>query len=184
MENVELHRRHRVQIALHHFERHPMARHIEHQPAPWKSRLVVDVNRRRFESILARTDQLRESFHAAQRSGHCNRLEFRAQARYFQSIGFVFAERRILGTTLPAFDNQGGVRGIDFGKGNRNAGLPRDPRHQASHRGSHPRVRVAASGDAERRRDRQPAIGYRYLPRRRHQWQKPRFPTSSPLRAR
>ena len=69
VKDVELHGGHRVQIALYRLDRHPVARGIQHQASPNKTRLVFDVYRRNFETLRARNDQLSESLKTAQSAG-------------------------------------------------------------------------------------------------------------------
>src|SRR5450755_2701323 len=66
MKHVEFHRSHAVQIALNHFNRHPMPRDIDVQAAPGKARVVVNRYRRRAEPLGTRFDQLQKRLQAAQ----------------------------------------------------------------------------------------------------------------------
>ena len=70
VEDVQLDRGHGVEIALDHFDRHPVARHIEHQAAPGEARLVFDVDGGRFEAIGAERDQLRKGRESVKGAGH------------------------------------------------------------------------------------------------------------------
>src|SRR6266542_2527375 len=45
VEHVQLDRRHRVQIPLDYLDRHEVAAGINHEPAPWEPRLVIDRDR-------------------------------------------------------------------------------------------------------------------------------------------
>ena len=49
MKDIQLHRGHAVEIALDHFDGHPMPRNIQMQPAPGKAGVVLDVDDRRFQ---------------------------------------------------------------------------------------------------------------------------------------
>ena len=44
VKDVHLHGRHRVEIALEHLHRLEVTRDVDHQPAPWKARPIVDLN--------------------------------------------------------------------------------------------------------------------------------------------
>src|SRR5581483_3206479 len=52
VKNVQLDCRQAIEIALDHFHRHEMPRHIDHQPPPWKTRLVLDRDRWYGETAL------------------------------------------------------------------------------------------------------------------------------------
>jgi hypothetical protein len=46
VKDIELHRRHRIQIAFDHFDRHPVPRNVEHQPTPLESGTIFDMDAR------------------------------------------------------------------------------------------------------------------------------------------
>ena len=110
VKHVELYRCHGVQVAQHHFHRHPMAGDVQHQTAPREAWAIFDVNRwydESAESIRAGSDQLDEGRQAALDSGHVRGREARAVARDIKLIRFVLAERRPLGAGRTARHPQG-----------------------------------------------------------------------------
>ena len=74
MEDVQLHGRHAVQIALDHFDGHPVPRDIQMQAAPGKARMILNVDNRRFEAFRDRDKQLSKCFQASQ---HAQRIRGR-----------------------------------------------------------------------------------------------------------
>ena len=167
VEDVELHGGHGVEIALHHFERHPVARGIHHQAAPGKARLVFDVNGGDFEAIRAERDQLREGLEAVQRAGAGGRLERGALGGDVERVGFVFAERGIVVAGRRAFHAQLGRGVLQAEHGN--AGLAGEPHHEAADGGFQAGVRRADERSLEGVVDRQFAGGGPHGGGQRHQ---------------
>src|SRR5262249_11344234 len=92
VEDIQLDRRHRVEIAQDDLDRHPMTGDIHHQPAPGKSRAVVNLDSRDSESLWTGSDQLNKSLHPPQRPSHRagdKVSSFRADA---QSVGLILSE--------------------------------------------------------------------------------------------
>ena len=148
VKHVELHGSHRVQIALHHFERHPMARRIHHQPAPGKAWFVLDVDGRDLEAVLGQRDELPERLQAVQRAGTRWRLEQGALAGHIQRVGFVLAERRVVAARARALDAQFGCGVLEPEHGDPR--LPGETHHEASDGRLQPGVRRAHQRRLER----------------------------------
>ena len=86
MEDVHLHRFHAVQGAIDHIERLEVPAHIQHQPPPGKSRLIVNGHRRNNETLGRDADQLQESLQAVQHAQWVGRFEVNLGGRNLQMV--------------------------------------------------------------------------------------------------
>ena len=74
MEDIQLHGFHPVQVAFNHGDRHEVASGIDHQPAPWKTRLVVDGDHGNAEALRCNSYQLQKGLQSVQ---HAQRIRRR-----------------------------------------------------------------------------------------------------------
>ena len=169
VEDVQLHRGHRIQVALHHLDRHPMARNVHQQPAPREARPVVNAHRWRLEAGGSGLDQLRESFQPVQRAIHSGGLQQRPFGRDRKLVGFILAQGWIQRATCRAFHAQRGVRaGGRLAARNGHAGLARKAGYQPVQRALEAWV-GQRSGYGELLVNRQRARARFQLQRQRHQ---------------
>src|SRR4051812_31038359 len=110
VEDVQFYSRHCVQIAPDHFQRHEVARRIEHEAAPREPRLIFNVDRTGFEPIAAEYDKLCERFEPVQRPGAGWRLDGGALGSDVEGVRLVFTEHGILAAGRCAFYSQSGRR--------------------------------------------------------------------------
>ena len=68
MEDVHLHRGHAVDVALDDLDRLEVAAHVDHQSAPGKARLVLNVDEREVVAVAIAGDELQQRLHAAHRA--------------------------------------------------------------------------------------------------------------------
>ncbi len=92
MEDVQLDGFHAVQIALQYRDRHEVASGINHQAAPGKSRLILNTDNRRPETVRRDVDQLQKCLQPAQHSQGIRRMQLRARRGYVQRVGLIFAK--------------------------------------------------------------------------------------------
>ncbi len=103
VKDIELHCRHRIQIAFDHLDRHPVPRNVEHQPAPRESRAIFDVNARHLRTCA---DQLRQGRQTAQRPGNAGRLKTRMAFGHIETVRFVFPQFREGRASFAAINRQ------------------------------------------------------------------------------
>ena len=60
MKNIQLDRFHPIQIAFNYRDGHEVSAGIDHQPAPWKARLVINGGGRYGETLWCDSDELQE----------------------------------------------------------------------------------------------------------------------------
>ena len=170
MEHVELDRGHGVQVALDDFERHEVARAIQHEAAPGEARTVLDVHGRDLEAARAGSDRLQEGLETVHRAGHCGSLHQGAIGGDVQRIGFVLAQRGIGGAGRRAFHAQNGTAGGGPPGGwHGDAGLPREAREETADGGRQSRVGGPGESHAERGADGQRPLGGSEYGRQRHE---------------
>ena len=111
VQDVELYERHAVEVALDDLQRLPVARHIDHQAAPGKTRPVLDAHRRQEPpGGGVRLEQLQQCFEAMQGTEHGRSPEDGLRGSYLETVRLVLAEYRDGGTRRGAFDHAGGTR--------------------------------------------------------------------------
>src|ERR1700691_978714 len=106
VEDIQLNRFHRIQVALDDRDGLKMPSDIDHQSAPRKPRLVVNGHDRNAEALRRGPDQLKEGLQSVQNAERIGRTKYNMVDRYLQMIGFVLAEllHRVAGTS--SFDNK------------------------------------------------------------------------------
>ena len=130
VEDVELHGGHGVQIALHYIERHEVARRIEHQAAPGKAGLILNVDGGNLVAVRAEGHELREGSQAVEYAGARGRFERGAIRGHIQRVRFVLAERRVIAARRSAFHSE--FWRCILQAEHRNSGLPREADHKAA----------------------------------------------------
>ena len=184
VQHVQLHRRHRFQIALDHLHRHPVPAHVQHQPAPWKSRPVLDMYARDFETRRARLNQLRECRHRVDRALRSRRVDARVCVSDIESVRFVLAQRRIF-RSAAAFDRHPPSVRRRRNRGRpHHARLPRHARQKRAHRRRQPRVGSARGLHHEVRVHREVPRRRPHRHRQRHQARRNRARSHRRTRAR
>ncbi len=116
MEDVELHLRHAVEVAIDHVERHEVAAGIHHEPSPGESWLVVDGDRGDGEALRVRRDQLQECLDAAQDAERVAGLQARLGGGDGERIAFILAQGLDGEAVFGPFDDECGFGGVG-GKG-------------------------------------------------------------------
>ena len=68
MQHVQLHGRHRIEVPQDHRLRHPVAYGVDHQPAPWIARAVLDRDHGQADGAVGPLDELQDGLETAQHS--------------------------------------------------------------------------------------------------------------------
>jgi len=92
VQDVELDRRHRVEVALEHFDRLVVAAHVYEQPAPRKAGLVLNARGVNEVPLAVTLQKLQECFKPAQRSHHGGGFEDGLSVRHVERIRLVLLE--------------------------------------------------------------------------------------------
>src|SRR5437868_1537048 len=92
VKDIQLYGSHRVEISFEHFHRLEMSPDIDQQSAPWKARLIFDLNTWQEISPAIGIDQLQQSLETTKRANYRWRSEQRLAAGDVDTITFVLGD--------------------------------------------------------------------------------------------
>ena len=137
---------------------HPMARDINHQSPPGKSRAVRDVYGRGAESLGVELDKLEKGFHPPQHADRRGSGQASLLRGDIELIGFIFPHGLHRLTRVIAMDHQGRFARVACQRvGKRNSGLPREAMNQTAGGGIKARLLISFQRHAEVSVNHQPA---------------------------
>ncbi len=112
VQDVELHRRHEIEVPLHDVHRHPVPRDVDEQPAPAEPRRVLNRDGRQIPAAAIGRGELEHRLEAAQRADDGGRPKRRAIGRHFECVALVLVGRRNRRTRAVADDREPRLRRV------------------------------------------------------------------------
>ena len=89
MKDVQLYRRHRIQIPLQHIQRLVVPATIDHQTAPAETRIILHRGGLDHVTVTGRLGQLQQRLHAVQGAHRGRRLQVNARCGHLQRVALV-----------------------------------------------------------------------------------------------
>src|SRR5260370_25821425 len=123
--HVQSCRRHAVEVELEHIERDEMAADVNHQAAPAKTRLILNRDCRRCETIGRYFDQLQECFQSMHHTERRGGLKLSPRSAHWQAVRFILSELLDIFAGMFGMDYQRSVRRVACSRAQRQPGLPR-----------------------------------------------------------
>ncbi len=174
VQDVELQRRHAVEVSFEDLRRNPMTRHVDQQPAPGEARAIVDPDGGDAKLGLAGFHQLQERLEPAQHPVRRRGAQARRFRRHLQLVRLVFDGRLYVTRRPLAVDEQSGRAGRPAHP-QVHSRLPGQPCHHPGDGALQPRFRITDEFCSEARVDREVSLAEAQRGRDGHQSVPPRL---------